>query len=133
MLTLRAHHLLCIQGYRGYGYSKDFTKNMGKIVYTLKKDPSTQVKIIAKTDILCSCCPHNIDDKSCEHQYKVDHLDKKVLDLFQIEKNKVYYYRDLLDIIRKKITYESFKNICSICQWFNYGYCKEGLTQPSQF
>ncbi|WP_123053215.1 DUF1284 domain-containing protein [Clostridium sp. JN-1] len=127
MLTLRAHHLLCIQGYRGYGYSKDFTKNMDKIVYSLKKDTSIQVKIIAKTDIICSCCPYNIGGKSCCNQYKVNYLDKEVLDLFQIVKNKVYYYRDLLDIIYKKITYESFKNICSTCQWFHYEYCKKGL------
>ncbi|WP_082848531.1 DUF1284 domain-containing protein [Clostridium ljungdahlii] len=127
MLTLRAHHLLCIQGYRGYGYSKNFTKNMNNIVCSLKMDTSIQVKIITKTDIICSCCPNNVTGKSCCYQCKVRYLDKKVLDLLQLEKDKVYYYKDLLNIIHNKITYESFKNICGICQWFHYGYCKKGL------
>ena len=127
MLTLRAHHLLCIQGYRGYGYSKQFTLNMDKVVQMLKSNTSILVKIIAETDDICYCCPNRISEKYCSSQYKVKCLDKKVLELLELDKDKVYCYGDILNIIHKKITYESFKNICSMCKWFNYGYCEEGL------
>ncbi|MFL0197167.1 DUF1284 domain-containing protein [Clostridium sp. WILCCON 0269] len=128
MLTLRAHHLLCIQGYRGYGYNKKFTENMDKIIGQLKKDTSIKIKIAAKTDEICSCCPNNTTKKLCQYEFKVQSLDKKVLDLLEINTNEIYTYKFILNTIYERITYDNFKNICSTCQWFGYGYCKEGLS-----
>ena len=30
-IRIRAHHLLCMQGFQGYGYNKTFTENMTHI------------------------------------------------------------------------------------------------------
>ena len=38
LITLRGHHLLCIQGYQGYGYSEKFTDNMDNIIEDLIKE-----------------------------------------------------------------------------------------------
>lgn len=128
MLTLRAHHLLCIQGYRGYGYNQRFTENMTNIIDQLKKNTFIKIRIVAKTDEICLCCPNNISKKLCRHEFKVKSLDKKVVDLLEIDINKIYTYKFILNIIYEKINYKNFENICGTCQWFKYGYCKEGLS-----
>lgn len=124
MLVIRAHHLLCIQGYVGKGYSKSFTINMNKIVTNLKED--SHVKIISKTDMICTTCPHNIGAGCCKNESTVSFFDHKVLDLLNINDGDEYLYKDILYIIKKKLTYESFKKICSTCKWFPYGYCEKG-------
>jgi len=35
LIYLRAHHLLCLQGYQGYGYDEKFKKNMNKVFHQL--------------------------------------------------------------------------------------------------
>ncbi|WP_368490594.1 DUF1284 domain-containing protein [Clostridium sp. BJN0013] len=127
MLTLRAHHLLCIQGYRGYGYSTDFTQNMDKIISQLKKDISIKIKVVANADEICFCCPNNTVEKLCHYEFKIKFLDKKVLNLLELNLNQIYTYKYILNTLYKEINFKNFKNICSTCQWFKYGYCKEGL------
>ena len=39
MIYLRAHHILCILQFRGYGYSDEFIKNMQNIMNRLKIEP----------------------------------------------------------------------------------------------
>ncbi|WP_263641218.1 hypothetical protein [Methanobrevibacter arboriphilus] len=37
VIYLRGHHLLCLQGYQGYGYDDNFKKNIETIISILKK------------------------------------------------------------------------------------------------
>ncbi|WP_333861788.1 DUF1284 domain-containing protein [Clostridium sp.] len=127
MLTLRAHHLLCIQGYKGYGYSKNFTANMDKIVYQLKKDTFTKINVTASVDEICSCCPNNTKEKLCQYEIKIKFLDKNTLNLLNLKSNQTYTYEHILNIIHEKINHKNFENICSTCKWFKYGYCQKGL------
>ncbi|UZQ50374.1 DUF1284 domain-containing protein [Clostridium kluyveri] len=127
MLTLRAHHLLCIQGYKGYGYSKNFTENMDKIICQLKKDTFTRIKVISGVDEICSCCPNNTEEKLCRYEIKIKSIDKKILNLLDLNLNEIYTYKYILDTIHEKINHKIFENICGTCQWFKYGYCQKGL------
>lgn len=38
LIYLRGHHLLCLQGYQGYGYDEKFKKNMDNIFHQLNID-----------------------------------------------------------------------------------------------
>ena len=42
MIELRAHHLLCLFGWRGHGYDRPFIDNFNRLVERL--DQNTQVK-----------------------------------------------------------------------------------------
>lgn len=124
MLTLRAHHLICIQGYLGKGYSKAFVKNMDKVVGSLKD--TTLIKVISKVDDICIACPHVLENDCCESEDKVSFFDTSVLEALKIKVNNVYSYGTLLDTIRKNLTLKNFKEICVTCTWFPYGYCEKG-------
>ncbi|SHH15297.1 DUF1284 domain-containing protein [Tepidibacter thalassicus] len=126
-LILRAHHLLCIQGYQGKGYNDEFVNNMTKITNTLKNNINTKIKIISKTDFICSKCPNNIGNGLCKSEIKVNSLDTKTIKLLELKENKTYTYKEILNTIKEKLTLEKFEYICKNCEWFKYGYCKKGL------
>ncbi|KGN02153.1 hypothetical protein Z969_06940 [Clostridium novyi A str. 4570] len=127
MLNLRAHHLFCIQGYLGNGYSEKFTKNMDKIVEKLKANPNITLKVINKVDDVCRCCPNKLENNLCESQEKVNNLDLKVLEFLKIEPNREYVYEELVKYIKENLTYDTFYDICKNCGWFTMGYCKSQL------
>ena len=57
-LHLRPHHLLCIQNYRGHGYSEGFNQKMLAVIEVLQQAGGAQVRIIEGADDLCSSCPN---------------------------------------------------------------------------
>ncbi|CAH2212545.1 DUF1284 domain-containing protein [Tepidibacter aestuarii] len=128
-MKLRAHHIFCIQGYIGKGYDEDFTHNMDKIVKHLKSNPKAKITITDSIDCICSKCPNNINNSNCQTQDKVTALDSKVIDLLNLEKDKTYTYNELLEILKNNLSIEKFSRICSSCQWFEYGYCKEAMSK----
>ncbi len=127
MLNLRAHHLFCIQGYLGNGYSEKFTENMDEIVDKLKDNPSITLKAINKVDDICKCCPNKLENNLCESEEKVNNLDLKVLKFLKIEPNREYVYEELVKYIKENLTYDTFYDICKNCGWFTMGYCKSQL------
>ncbi len=66
-LLLRPHHLLCIQNYRGRGYSAGFHEKMSAVISKLKSSDGAAVKLIDGADDLCMACPH-LQDGSCESE-----------------------------------------------------------------
>ena len=121
MLVLRAHHLLCIQGYKGKGYSLHFTDNMNKIVNELKDDMT--IKVVTRTDDICAACPHNLINGFCQSEEKVFVFDSKVLNELKLKEGRTYLYKDILNNIKENLTHRKFVNICKNCEWFSYGYC----------
>jgi len=41
-IRIRAHTLVCLQGYQGEGYSEDFVNEMDRVTATLKNDPDRE-------------------------------------------------------------------------------------------
>jgi len=127
MLKLRCHHLLCIQGYVGKGYDKNFTKNMDSIVKYLKKHPLNKIKIICGVDDICALCPNKISDNVCITNNKVLTLDHKLLKILNLDLNMEYSYKYLVHCIYKYLDRNKFKELCKLCQWFKFGYCEKRL------
>ena len=60
---LRGHHLICLNFFRGEGYSEDFIKNIYEVL-TKKK-----VEIVSGPDEVCAKCPYLKDEKCASHEY----------------------------------------------------------------
>lgn len=144
-LILRAHHILCIQGFRGKGYSEEFVSNMTNIVEYLNEG-NIMVKVVNTPDYICLSCPNNIcqddmikfeinntyDNKGlCENERYIKNLDNEVLKTLNIDESHIYSYNNLLLKIKQYLTEEKFENICGSCKWYGLGYCREGLIQNS--
>lgn len=110
IINLRGHHLLCLQGYQGYGYDQKFKENMDKIFNSIKEDVT--IKLINDIDDLCSYCPNLEECKDIEKK------DDELIKIANLEINKEYSSKELFKIVNKNIkTKNDLEIICKNCQW----------------
>jgi hypothetical protein len=116
-IKIRAHHFLCIEGFKGLGYSKDFIENMKKVILKLKKEKSA---IVVKTvDDICSKCPY-LCNRKCQNPYgrNVIEMDKNVIKKLGLKENDEINYsilkRRIYTVFKKKI---DLYEICDKCGW----------------
>jgi len=60
---LRGHHLICLNFFRGEGYSEEFIKN---IYATIEKD---EIAVVEGPDDVCLKCPHLKDGRCANNEY----------------------------------------------------------------
>ncbi|SNX54252.1 DUF1284 domain-containing protein [Thermoanaerobacterium sp. RBIITD] len=128
-MLIRGHHLLCILGFRGYGYDEYFVNNMNNIIKKLNNEQDMLIKLVDSVDNICEKCPNNIDGK-CKnehHQGSIKEMDDSVLNILEIKPNTLMKYDDVLDKIKLLMTEEAMDDICCNCTWKGYGCCIEGL------
>lgn len=59
---LRGHHLICLNFFRGEGYSEEFIKNIYEVI---KKE---KVEIIAGPDDVCAKCPYLKEERCASNE-----------------------------------------------------------------
>ena len=110
-----------MQGFQGYGYSEDFSKNMSEIIEILQNFPEQEIEIVAETDSICTCCPYNINGKCQESQIsndKIVSIDMKVLEKLDISPKSIFEAEKIFEITNRKLkTYHDVKEICGDCSW----------------
>lgn len=118
MILLRAHHLLCIQGFQGYGYSESFIENLDKISKLLK-DERVIVNLCDYPDDVCKECP-NLNDGVCidsNHNQLIVDMDNKVLEkigFISVSESNVLF-ENINSILKK----EDIMGICGDCKWID--------------
>lgn len=120
IIEIRAHHLLCIQGFQGYGYSWDFKRNLEEIINYLDLHPYCSLKVVADADVICVKCPH-LEDGRCNKSSSpaVMDMDLKVLKKLNMEKGTIKTARKLFREVNKTFNSQDFHDICSECSWKN--------------
>jgi uncharacterized protein len=120
-LKLRAHHLFCIQGYQGYGYSDKFQANLERIIKLINTVSDLEIEVIAEKDIICSYCPHTgktgcqQDEDSAE---KIQSMDLKVLEKLNLKEGIKDKAQTLLMLTNTQIkTSFDIQEICGNCHW----------------
>ncbi|MDR3223713.1 MAG: DUF1284 domain-containing protein [Methanobrevibacter sp.] len=130
-VKLRAHHLLCLQGYQGYGYSESFKINFENLIDHLKTNPD--IVILKSVDFICFHCPNLKDEKCCLNLEKYDEnlgkekivnknkeiveMDLNVIKKTGIIENKLYKIDDLYGIVNNSLNVDDLKDICGKCMW----------------
>jgi hypothetical protein len=132
-VRLRAHTLLCLQGFRGEGYNPEFVDNMGMIHKALTDRPETTVEVLDSPDAVCGACPHRRpigctlnSDRSEEEMRDQDH---EVLRRLELKVGDRLRWQDILKRIRSAVSGEDLPSICGSCRWLPLGYCREGLNR----
>lgn len=117
ILKIRAHHLLCVQGFQGYGYSDKFVEHMGKIAKYIKENPNAKIRIIDHCDNICEACKNNINDV-CNNRESVDNMDKRLLDKLKLNSEQVVTVSEVFNLVTSK--FQGLKDaheICEECSW----------------
>ena len=120
-MKLRPHHLLCIQAYEGNGYSEAFVLNMNEVVDLLNGEQDVLIELNQSLDVLCEHCPHALA-QTCDTEQKVQTMDQKVLQHFNLKCGK-QSYRQAIQVIQNQITPKVLEDICGHCSWYAGGQC----------
>lgn len=130
-MILRAHHLICILGFRGLGYSKEYVANMSKIVGQLRSSPETLIQVVSNPDDICAPCPFlregGCQERGPESEEVVRNRDYAVMEKFNVMAGDKISWAEVENRIRSSISAEDLDRICQDCQWLPQGYCAAGL------
>ncbi|WP_433743988.1 DUF1284 domain-containing protein [Falsibacillus pallidus] len=127
MYKLRGHHLFCLLGYRGMGYSKEYVENMTKLHQGLRNRPKTWIQIVKGPDQLCEKYP-NDGEYHCQEK-NIYERDAVILKKLGLHINQVIRWEDIESRIRKHVEPSDVQIVCSTCSWKSYGYCEEGIQE----
>mgnify|MGYP003276816966 FL=1 len=135
MLKIRPHHILCMRAYSGNGYSEEFKIKIEGIIKEIQayneflqvdnlKEEIKEVELVFYTDSICEKCPNKLGQNLCSSQEKVNLLDFKVINHFNL-KEGIYNYKDLEDLVYGSINECIFDDICKECEWYGIANCKD--------
>lgn len=128
-MRIRAHNLLCIQGFVGKGYSPEFVANMERIVGALRED--TPVTVADEPDALCRECPNLAADGCALHgpgtERGIRAQDRDVLRRLGLQAGATVVWGEILRRIRAHVSPDDLEAICGNCPWLPLGHCRAGL------
>jgi len=130
-MRIRAHNLLCIQGFRGRGYDARFVANMTRVVDELRADPARAVTVTAGPDDLCAACPNLADTGCALHgegtERGIVSQDEDVAGRLGLEPGTAMSWEQIVGRVKERVAPDDLDAICGRCPWLPLGYCKEGL------
>lgn len=119
-IRIRAHHLFCMQGFQGYGYSSEFVANMSLVLESIKTSPSGHLELVSECDAICVSCPHK---KECSLSdsflaLKIRKMDQLVLEKLGMEEKTVGEAKELFRLVNTKLKNPSdIEEVCGSCRW----------------
>ncbi len=118
-IKIRAHHILCIQGYQGHGYSQDFEENMWRMVEKFRLNPNLPVTVVCETDAICEYCPHQTAGRCVNTPLvskQISKMDSLVLEKMSLESGATLNFNKLISLT-KKFSETDVMEICGECSW----------------
>jgi len=118
-LKIRAHHLCCIQGFQGYGYSPAFVANMRAVISDIHVSPSRLIKLVSECDVICISCPGK---KECSAQqsalaHRIRNMDLVVMDKLKIKEGTIINADEAFRLISSLNNPFDIEDICGTCKW----------------
>ena len=124
-----------MRAYSGNGYNEEFKTTMEDIIVNINaynkflkvddlKNDTKKVELVFSIDSICEKCPNKLGDNICLSQEKVNSIDIKVINYFNL-KEDVYNYKDLENLVHNNINEEIFDDICKECEWYGVTNCKD--------
>ena len=128
-MKIRAHSLLCIQGFVGKGYSPEFVSNMTRVIESLGDD--APVTVVDEPDVLCAACP-NLAEGGCTlhgegSEQGIVHQDRDVMARLGIAAGDTLPWGEIVSRIAARVAPDDLDDICGACPWLPLGVCKAGL------
>jgi hypothetical protein len=129
-VRLRGHHLLCLLGYRGMGYSPEYVANMTAVHERLRREPQTPVALVDGPDDLCACFPRD-RESHCERA-GVGSRDETVLARLGLRTGEVRTWEEIERRIAGRVVPSDIAHWCVTCPWRPYGVCEEGVSRANR-
>ena len=132
-ITIRGHHLLCMLGFEGLGYSPAFIRNLEEIIRLLSESDDTSVFLTTSCDAICDACPHQ-DGGACAkpggEAAKAAAWDDAVLEKIAMPPGTLTTVREVYKQVAQRVAEDDIgTSLCADCQWLDLGCCKAGLAR----
>ncbi|MBM7571945.1 DUF1284 domain-containing protein [Aquibacillus albus] len=127
MYKLRGHHLFCLLGYRGMGYSQEYVENMTRLHQTLRNNPKTGIQLVKGPDQLCEKYP-NSGKYHCRDN-TIYERDTAILEKLCLQTGQILKWEDIESRIRNYVVPSDIQIVCKSCSWRSYGVCEEGIQE----
>lgn len=127
MYMLRGHHLFCLLGYRGMGYSQEYVENMTRLHQTLRDNPEARIQLVKGPDQLCEKYP-NSGEYHCQDD-NIYERDAAILEKLGLKFDQILIWKDIESLIQKYIVPSDIQIMCESCSWRSYGVCEEGIKE----
>jgi len=115
-MHIRAHHLLCIQGFQGYGYSDAFINHLDSVIKELSSNQI--IEITNDIDDICNACPNCEENMCTAYEGGVKATDNIVLKKLSLSPGTLINSYDALLLVKKTFkTRKSLEQICDFCPW----------------
>ena len=130
-LRIRGHTLLCLQGFRGEGYSPEFVENLSAIHRLLTTFPEKPVEVIQAPDDICIACPNlkgdgcHLNGAGSEEEMKKQDVD--VMKRLGMTEGLIFPWREILARVSRNMEGNDLVDVCGGCRWLPLGYCKKGI------
>jgi len=134
-ITIRAHNLICLQGFEGKGYSPEFIELMDRIHRYLSNNRGARVIVTNRPDNFCHSCPH-LDGETCmgmpsHSRSEIGDLpdsatlmDNRVFEILEITPEAVYVWGEILNKIEQNLLPVHMDYICGTCEWRESSHCE---------
>ena len=131
-ICLRPHHLLCLMGFQGKGYSAAFVKRMTEVSALLKRHQDTSVYLRSGVDDLCAACPHSTDEGICDHDDQVRGYDERTLSFLHLCEGTAAF-DEWMRQVRESLTADVRTAICGDCAWTEECLLVQSITQEKTY
>lgn len=116
-VRLRPHHLLCLQGFQGYGYDDGLVAHLRKITDRLARD-NPPVRIVSGADDVCACCSRLSPEGVCDGEAAIAQMDANALRVYGIAYGDAHPWRDWLSRVNAPgVRCVLREKVCAGCQW----------------
>ena len=125
MYQLRGHHIFCMVGYQGVGYSKEYADNMTAVHNKLQRQPQKLVQLISGPDMLCAKFPC-YQENHC-HEKRIYAQDAAILDFLGLQVGQIVSWATIEQRLKIYAKPNSIQTLCGHCTWRKFGYCEQGF------
>ena len=121
-ITLRIHHVICMQSFIGKGYSEKFVSNFDSILQYIQINHNKKViSLVNYCDDICKYCPNKLNNNKCINEEFINNLDYSYKIICNFDYSAKYSLDEINNIIKNTLTINKFKETCNKCKW--YGIC----------
>ncbi len=120
-MKIRAHHLLCLLGFQGLGYSPEFISRMTETKKALEEGKEFTVEVVDGCDDICLSCPYFSEGECRKGKLsarRTRRMDKKVIKTLGLRRNQALLSTEIIPLIQEKIgQFPTLVRICGRCGW----------------
>ena len=130
-LPIRGHHLLCMLGFKGMGYSDDFIRNMQLVVDRVTRHPETVLALTTECDAICRACPFQKNGRCAkpkEGKRRPGDADRALLTHIGLTPNTRIAAGEAYRLVAASLDVADLGTLfCAGCGWRRHGFCATGL------